>query len=471
MILRIILGLLLLLIPASVLYLWDKKLLRGLGLGVVRMVGQTLVLCLMVWALLRYDHVWVSLLWLVLLCVYTSGVIITRVKGRLSRLLLPVSIAQIVGTLLPTCYLLTVMLPGTEGFTTRWLVPAGALLMSHITASQIRGLSTYLSAIETDREQYEFLLGNGKEHLGAVIPFVRRAVQAILSPSAAQLAVTGLFTMPLLLAGMLLAGVAPLNAFIAMLLFTCGCLAGSVIALILSLWLCDRYLFVKIAPLPLQESWDNAGLQVGLTETEVSGALLCLDVNEKIVDEAVSKGCNVIVSHHPLLFRGLKTISDLTDVQRTVRKAVQQDICVISMHTNMDNAKGGVNFRIAQKLGLTDVRFLVPTGSATIERTFGVECAMCNELLRRPIRRVALCGGAGDFLLDEAVKAGADAFITGEMHYHQYFGYEQQLQICVIGHYQSEQFTAEIFEEIIRQACPGVKTLMAETCTNPIYYL
>ena len=106
-----------------------------------------------------------------------------------------------------------------------------------------------------------------------------------------------------------------------------------------------------------------------------------------------------------------------------------------------------------------------------VKRTFGVECAMCNELLRRPIRRVALCGGAGDFLLDDAVKAGADAFITGEMHYHQYFGYEQQLQICVIGHYQSEQFTTEIFEEIIRQACPGVKTLTAETCTNPIYYL
>ena len=250
----------------------------------------------------------------------------------------------------------------------------------------------------------------------------------------------------------------------------------------------------QFAPLPLQESWDNAGLQVGLTETEVSGALLCLDVTEKIVDEAVSKGCNLIVSHHPLLFRGLKTISDLTDVQRTVRKAVRQDICVISMHTNMDNAVGGVNYVIAQKLGLTDVRFLVPTSSATtgsgsgvvgeltepmaaddfiiqVKRIFGVECAMCNELLRRPIRRVALCGGAGDFLLDNAMKAGADAFITGEMHYHQYFGYEQQLQICVIGHYQSEQFTAEIFEEIIRQACPGVKTLTAETCTNPIYYL
>ena len=250
----------------------------------------------------------------------------------------------------------------------------------------------------------------------------------------------------------------------------------------------------RFAPLPLQESWDNAGLQVGLTETEVSGALLCLDVSEKIVDEAIAKGCNLIVSHHPLLFRGLKTISDLTDVQRTVRKAIQHEICVISMHTNMDNAQGGVNFRIAQKLGLQDIRFFAPktvdgieAGSGVmglfsepmaaddfiqkVKATFGVACAMCNELLHRPVRKVAICGGAGDFLLDEAVKAGADAFITGEMHYHQYFGYEQQIQICVIGHYQSEQYTAELFRDIIERECPGVQTFIAETNTNPIIYL
>ena len=250
----------------------------------------------------------------------------------------------------------------------------------------------------------------------------------------------------------------------------------------------------RFAPLPLQESWDNAGLQVGLTETEVSGALLCLDVTEKIVDEAIQKGCNLIVSHHPLLFRGLKTISDLTDVQRTVMKAIENKVCVISMHTNMDNANGGVNFRIASKLGLRDVGFFasktvdgVEAGSGVIgsleepmaaddfviavKKAFDVECAMCNELLHRPVRKVAICGGAGDFLLDEAIKAGADAFITGEMHYHQYFGYEQQIQICVIGHYQSEQYTAEIFEEIINRECPGVKTCIAETCTNPILYI
>lgn len=246
----------------------------------------------------------------------------------------------------------------------------------------------------------------------------------------------------------------------------------------------------QFAPLPLQESWDNAGLQVGLTEAEVSGALLCLDVSERIVDEAVAKGCNLIVSHHPLLFRGLKQISGANDVQRAVIKSIKHDIVVVSMHTNMDNARNGVNWKIAERLGLTDIQpmnaeqekmtgamGMLPTPMAAddfvllVKKQFDVECAQCNELLRRPIQRVAICGGAGDFLLDDAVRQGADAFITGEMHYHQYFGYEQRIQICVIGHYQSEQFTSEIFRDIIQRECPEVKTYMAETNTNPIIYL
>ena len=249
----------------------------------------------------------------------------------------------------------------------------------------------------------------------------------------------------------------------------------------------------RFAPLPLQEDWDNAGLQLGLTETEASGALLCLDVNERIVDEAISKGCNLIVSHHPLLFRGLKTISDADYVQRTVMKAIRAGIAVVSMHTNMDNARGGVNFKMAEKMGLTDVELFAPKGGGAdagsgvigslpqalaaddfvigVKNQFDVECAMCNELLRRPIRRVAICGGAGDFLLGEAIKAGADAFVTGEMHYHVYFGHEQEIQICVIGHYQSEQYTNEIFKSIIGEACSDLPLFLAETNTNPIIYL
>ena len=258
------------------------------------------------------------------------------------------------------------------------------------------------------------------------------------------------------------------------------------------------------APLPLQEGYDNAGLQVGLTEAvEVSGALLCLDVTEAVVDEAIRKGCNLIVSHHPLIFRKLARISDENYVQRTVRKAIKNDITIVSMHTNMDAAKGGVNFKIAEKLGLRNLRFFggekeidgVKGGEGVIgditdetdtlhadgiaaddlvlmlRERFQAECVQCNQLLRRPIRKVALCGGAGSFLLDAAIAAGADAFITGEMHYHEFFGHEQEIQICVIGHYQSEQFTSEIFRSIIMEKCPGVKCEISEINTNPIIYL
>ena len=272
------------------------------------------------------------------------------------------------------------------------------------------------------------------------------------------------------------------------------------------------------APLPLQEGYDNAGLQVGLTEAvEMSGALLCLDVTEAVVDEAVQKGCNLIVSHHPLIFRKLSRISDENYVQRTVRKAIKNDVTIVSMHTNMDAAAGGVNFKIAEKLGLKNVQFFggekevdgVKGGSGVIgeisdedilkaaqagklsdevkdhfaegiaaddlvlllRERFGVECVQCNQLLRRPIRKVALCGGAGAFLLDAAIKAGADAFITGEMSYHEYFGHEQEIQICVIGHYQSEQFTGEIFRSIIQENFPDAKCCISEINTNPILYL
>ena len=251
----------------------------------------------------------------------------------------------------------------------------------------------------------------------------------------------------------------------------------------------------QFAPLPLQADYDNAGLQIGLTEAEVSGALLCLDVNEKIVDEAVASGCNLVVAHHPLIFRKLRRITDEDYVQRTVAKAIKNDVAIVAMHTNMDSAMGGVNFKIAEKMSLEDLSFIgrtqevggVSGGEAVLgnlteplsaddfmvmlKRRFDVECVCANQLLRRNIEKVAVCGGAGDFMLDEAIKAGADAFVTGEMHYHQYFGHEQEIQIAVIGHYQSEQFTNELFRDIIQKQCPDVRCLLTKTNTNPIVYI
>lgn len=258
----------------------------------------------------------------------------------------------------------------------------------------------------------------------------------------------------------------------------------------------------RFAPLPLQEDYDNAGLQVGLTEAEVSGALLCLDVTEKVIDEALSLGCNLIVSHHPLLFKGLKTVTDKSLVERCVRKAIQNDITVYAAHTNLDNAEDGVNFKIAEKLDLVDVQLILPrqvrvregrhdcnvmAGSGVlgylrepedslkflqrIKSVFHVECLLHNELLQRPVQSVAVCGGAGDFLLDEAIRLEADAFLTGEMHYHRYFGHEQEIQIGVLGHYQSERYTQELFYSIIGEAFPELPVYQTATDTNPINYL
>lgn len=247
----------------------------------------------------------------------------------------------------------------------------------------------------------------------------------------------------------------------------------------------------SFAPLPLQESYDNAGLQVGLTATEVSGVLLCLDVTEKVIDEAVAKGCNLIVAHHPLLFRGLKQIGDATQPERCVTKALKKDIAIYAMHTNLDNAEGGVNYEIAYRLGMEDVRFLLPNAQGggsgvigalpvemnartflqSVKKEFGVECLMHNELLRRPIRTVALCGGAGDFLLQEAVNQQADAFLTGEMHYHTYMGMEQTIQIAVAGHYQTEQYTKDLIAKTLREQCEGLRIVISQENTNPICYM
>ncbi len=256
------------------------------------------------------------------------------------------------------------------------------------------------------------------------------------------------------------------------------------------------------APLPLQESYDNAGLQVGLTEAEVSGALLCLDVTEAVISEAVGMGCNLLVAHHPLLFRGLKTVADQDQVQRCVRLAIQNDLNIYAAHTNLDNAEDGVNFRIAEQLGLLDVELMQPrrvtvreegrertlmSGSGVlgylpegedslqflqrVKQAFGVECLMHNELLQRPVQSVAICGGAGDFMLEEAIRRQADAFLTGEMHYHQYFGHDQQIQIGVLGHYQSEQYTIDLLYSVLSQAFPQLPLFRTAINTNPVKYL
>ena len=247
----------------------------------------------------------------------------------------------------------------------------------------------------------------------------------------------------------------------------------------------------RFAPLPLQEDYDNAGLQIGLTAAEdVSGVLLCLDVTENVVREAVAKHCNMIVAHHPLIFRPLRHLTGQTQVERCVAMALQMGVAVYAAHTNLDNAPGGVNFMMAEKLALGQVRFLQPTADGRggsgivgclaqpmepaaflqqVKDTFGVQALHHNALPSRLIRKVALCGGAGDFLLDAAIRQQADAFLTGEMGYHRYFGHEDEILISVLGHYQSEQFTIQLMQRILHEALPDLRTVVTSENTNPIH--
>ena len=243
MIWHMILGLLLLGIPVGVLYLTDSRLLRTFVVSMARMVAQVLVLCLMVWVLVRYDHWWLNLLWLLLMTGGTTMLMLHKQELNPRQLLWPIGGGVLTGTFLISMYLLFAVLPAEHGLDARWFVPVTALVLGHTLSMTIKGVTAYRDALKGDALQYEYLRGNGASHLKAVMPFVRRAIQAVLAPTAANLAVTGLFAMPLLLCGVLMAGVRPINAFVVTVMLIIGCVAASVISLVVSIWLADRRFF------------------------------------------------------------------------------------------------------------------------------------------------------------------------------------------------------------------------------------
>lgn len=353
----------------------------------------------------------------------------------------------------------------------------------------------------------------------------------------------------------------------------------------------------KIAPLPLQESYDNAGLIVGDKNQICTGALLCLDTIENVLDEAIEKNCNLIIAHHPIVFSGLKKITGKNYIERVLIKAIKNDIAIYAAHTNLDNVIAGVNQKIAQKLALENIRILTPKKgilkklytyipeqySSTVKQALfdaGAghigEYSACsfttsgygtfkgsensNPFLGQPnqlqtekeekvevlfpsylernilnalfkthpyeevayevisldnthqnigsglfgtlkepmpvhdfllyvkknlqasvirytaphvekIQKVALCGGAGSFLLNDAIAQQADIFITADYKYHQFFDADNKIIIADIGHFESEQFTIELFYEILIKKFPNFALYLTTVPTNPIKYI
>lgn len=351
------------------------------------------------------------------------------------------------------------------------------------------------------------------------------------------------------------------------------------------------------APLSLQEDFDNAGVQVGNINQQATGALLCLDVTEEIVDEAINAGFNLIISHHPLAFKPFKSLTGKNYIERCMIKACKNDIVIYSAHTNLDNASGGVNYKLAEMFGLEEVRILSPQknnliklvtfvpedaaealrkalfkagaghignysscsfnaeGSGTflamenthpyrgeigqlhmekeirIETVFpsymkssvissllsvhpyeepafdlyklenawqqagsgiignlpewedeliflqrikdvlNVECLKHSSLTGRKLRTVAICGGNGAFLINDATASGADIFITGEAKYNDFYDVENKILLAVIGHYESEICTKDIFFHIISKKFPTFAVQNSIVNSNPIKYL
>ena len=247
----------------------------------------------------------------------------------------------------------------------------------------------------------------------------------------------------------------------------------------------------SVAPLSYQDDFDNSGLQVGCSPKEIHSVLVCLDITEDVVDEAIERGADMIVSHHPLIFKALQQVADSTYQQRCVVKAITHDIAVYSAHTSLDNAPGGVNHRIADILHLSGLAWLSvhPDGKsgsglvgtlesplndeafyALLKDKFGVKSLRCSRPDGRMIRKVAVCGGAGAFLLRDAIAANADCFVCGEFHYHDYFENSGTL-LAELGHYQSEQFTIDLICDILSNALPELEIIRTNINTNPTYYL
>ena len=246
----------------------------------------------------------------------------------------------------------------------------------------------------------------------------------------------------------------------------------------------------EFAPLSIQESWDNSGLCVGSPEDEVSSVLLGLDCTPALVDEAVACGADMIVTHHPLIFKGVKKISPEDQTGEAIIKAIRAGISIYAAHTSADKVLAGVSDAMAARLGLRNVRILDEDGEGTglgtvgefqtpmtadeavayVKERFGLKVVKASRPLEGKIETVAMCGGSGGSLIGAAMKSGAQLYISGDISYHNFFT-EPGFMIMDIGHYESEIEIVDILFSLIRKKFPTFAVRITQNVnSNPIYY-
>ena len=238
----------------------------------------------------------------------------------------------------------------------------------------------------------------------------------------------------------------------------------------------------SVAPRSAQEQWDNSGMQVGDTGREIHSVLLTTDVTTDVVNEAIILGCDLIISHHPLLFHGLKQVCGQTPQARIVEMAIKHDIAIYSAHTNLDSVVGGINTSLAERLGLIDCRLLTESGLGAIGRlpkpvnyldligTIRAKLDCTYVRYTRPakeqVQTVALCGGSGAEFIEQAIEQGADVYLTADCKYHEFQDADGRIGLIDIDHWYSERHAREIFRDIL--APLGVKCIISEKDKSPI---
>ena len=246
------------------------------------------------------------------------------------------------------------------------------------------------------------------------------------------------------------------------------------------------------APLSLQESYDNSGLIVGRLDDEVNKALLAVDVTEEVLAEAVAEGCDMIITHHPIVFHPMKRFNSASVTERCVEEAIRRGIVLYAAHTNLDSAPQGMSWRVAEMLGLEKLEVLQTTNDAgagfgvvgelpnampseefmrSVMERFGGKALRHSDIVKPEVSRVAVCTGAGASLIDVARESGADLYLTADLKYNDFMRHENCIILADMGHFESEYCAIQILLDILsKKLC--IFAVRKSVCSrNPVSYL
>ncbi|MEG0788891.1 MAG: Nif3-like dinuclear metal center hexameric protein [Alistipes sp.] len=249
----------------------------------------------------------------------------------------------------------------------------------------------------------------------------------------------------------------------------------------------------QFAPLSLQESYDNAGLIVGHPDAQVHKALLAVDVTDEVMDEAEREGCDLIITHHPIVFHPLKRFNSSNYIERCVERAIRHNIALYACHTNLDSAPEGMSWHLAKILGIGELHTLQPTCPNDIRVGFGVVGNLAtplpieqflreiqqrlrvkvirhSDLISPTVHRVAVCTGAGAFLIEEAAHAEADLYITSDLKYNDFMTPDRRMTVADIGHFESEYCAIDILFDILSKNLSIFAVRKSGDSRNPINY-